>query len=270
LTIKVLIRGGGDLASGVALRLIRCGFNVFITELAQPLAVRRSVAFSDAVYNNSTTIEGFEARLAQNFDEAIALITQGIIPVIIDPDALIINDYNPDIIVDGRMLKTKSDFFIDSDFPIIIGLGPGFESGINCHAVIETNRGHRLGRVLWEGCAEMNTGMPEEIHGQRGERVLRSPENGMFLSDLSIGDYVLKGQVLFSVNNQSVQAPFSGFVRGLIHNGLTVTRGLKVGDIDPRNEPFLINNVSDKALAIGGGVLEAILSCKDLRVRLGN
>jgi xanthine dehydrogenase accessory factor len=268
--VKVLIRGGGDLASGVALRLFRSGFWVIITELDEPLTVRRSVSFSEAVYRNEVSIEGVQARLVNDYQEAGLIIHQGMIPVIIDQDAAIKNEYNPDVIIDSRMLKAPSELYISGHSPFIIGVGPGFQVGKDCHAVIETKRGHYLGRVLWEGSAERDSGLPEAIHDQRSERVLRSPGNGIFHSDLSIGDQILEGQNIFSVGNILVYSPFSGIVRGLIHDGITVNKGLKVGDIDPRNDKNLIHFVSDKALAVGGAVLEAILSQGDLRTKLAN
>jgi xanthine dehydrogenase accessory factor len=254
--MNVLIRGGGDIASGVALRLHRAGYLVFITELAQPLAVRRTVSFSEAVYEGEWTVEGVTARKAETDSEAIELLQDGIIPVLVAPDLESVSlDYS--ILIDARLLKIVEDTRL---FPqtLTIGLGPGFIAGVNCHAAIETNRGHTLGRAYWEGSASPDTSNPEGDP----RRVLRAPIDGIITAHVKIGHHVEGGQEVASVADVSVTSPFNGIVRGMIRPGLKVSKGLKIGDIDSRDDPNLCKLVSDKALAVGGGVLEAILSYK--------
>lgn len=263
----VLIRGGGELASGVALRLHRAGINLVITELPQPLAVRRWVAFAEAVYQGEVTIEGVSACLVENIDQAAEILATGAIPVLVDPEASVREALNPLVLVDARLTKRPS-FEKLSATPLVIGLGPGFVAGSNCHAAIETNRGHFLGRVIWQGSPEPDTGVPEGVASRSADRVLRAPVEGEFQPHASIGDLVSAGDLIATVDGQEILAPFQGVVRGLIHGGLDVRGGLKVGDVDPRGDPRYCSTVSDKSLAVGGGVLEAILSRPDLRRRL--
>lgn len=267
MSLIVLLRGGGDVASGVALRLMRAGLQVVITELAHPMAVRRLVAFGEAVYAVEVTVEGLTARLAKDPRQACEYLTKGIIPVLIDPSAACRKVFNPSVLVDGRMTKQPPDLGMDSA-PLVIGLGPGFRAGLDCHAVVETNRGHSLGRVIWSGSAEADTGLPEPVQDLRAERVLRAPASGILDGCANIGDILEKDQCIASVNGITVQAPFKGVLRGLLHPGLQVRQGVKIGDLDPRLDPDFCRMVSDKALAVGGGVLEAILSRPDLRERL--
>lgn len=272
--VLTLIRGGGDLASGVALRLHRAGLSLLITELARPLVVRRLVSFAEAVYAGQVEVEGARARLAQTFEEAVQFLEGGTIPVLVDPQAQVLRAARraspeaagPLIVVDARMTKRRPEF----EFPaeLLIGLGPGFVAGVNCHAAIETNRGHGLGRVLWQGSPEADTGIPEAVVERRSERVLRAPASGRLETFVEIGEHVSPGQEVAAVDGQPVLAPFQGVVRGLLHHGLNVTPGMKLGDVDPRDDPRLSRMVSDKALAIGGGVLEAILTRVDLRRQL--
>lgn len=267
MAIRVLIRGGGDLASGVALRLVRCGMQVVITELPEPLAVRRSVAFAEAVFQSEVKIEEVTGRRVEGIEEAVALIKAGIVPVIVDAGAEIRHAWRPDIIVDGRMTKQPPELEIDAA-PMVIGLGPGFTAGRDCHAVVETMRGHYLGRVYWEGSAEKDTGLPEPVYTFQAERVLRAPANGVLTNYKKIGDLIQQGETISSVNGVVLQAKFSGILRGLLKEGLPVYMGMKIGDLDPRLDERLVTKVSDKALAIGGGVLEAILSRSEMRVKL--
>lgn len=259
----ILIRGGGDLASGVALRLRRVGLKVLISELAQPLAVRRSVSFAEAVYEGQVMVEGVTARLVEH-EQIQAALDAGEIPVIIDPDASILTELPFLIVIDARLIKLPPSP-LPVDVALHIGLGPGFHAGRNCHAVIETRRGHTQGRVYWDGPTQPDSGQPEG--DQR--RVLRAPANGRIFGYTQIGDHVIVGQEIAVISDQyPVVSPFDGVLRGLIRPGLHVTAGLKIGDVDPRNEPDLCNLVSDKALAIGGGVLEAIFSRGELRGKL--
>ncbi len=257
--VLVLIRGGGDLASGVASRLAHCGFPVVITELAQPLMVRRTVCFGEAVYAGEVTVEDLRARRVAGVRAARAALAAGVIPVLIDEAGACRAELAPRVLVDAIMAKRNTGTRLD-DAELVIGLGPGFTAGIDCHAVIETNRGHWLGRTIWAGQAEPDTGTPGEIAGRRAERVLRAPADGALTAQAAIGDRVVPGQVLAAVNGAPIQAQVAGVLRGLLHPGLVVKAGVKVGDVDPRAEPAHCFTVSDKSLAVGGGVLEAILT----------
>jgi len=265
----VLIRGGGDLASGVALRIHRVGIRLVITELAQPLAVRRLVSFSEAVTQGEVHIEGISARRARDFEEAAKILLTGTIPVLVDPETTIRNAPRFSIlaIVDARMTKRPPDLGMDAA-PLVIGLGPGFVAGENCHAVIETHRGHDLGRVLWVGMAEPDTGIPGKVGDQQYDRVLRAPASGLLLETLEIGSRVNTGSQIATVGGTSIMAPFEGVLRGILPEGMHVVAGMKVGDLDPRKKVRMAVTVSEKSLAIGGGVLEALLSRPEIRERL--
>lgn len=263
----VLLRGGGDLASGVALRLHRAGIKVVITELPEPLAVRRTVSFSEAVYEGLHSVEGVKARLVKR-DQLSAALDAYEIPVLVDPNADILTfDVRPLtflIVIDARLIK-QPPAPLPIDVPLHIGLGPGFHAGRDCHAVIETRRSHTLGRVYWTGITQADSGEPE---GDR-RRVLRAPSDGVLAAHAKIGEHVEEGQVVSVISDQfSVLSPFRGVLRGLIRPGLHVTKGIKIGDVDPRDDPFACALVSDKALSIGGGVLEAILSREEIREKL--
>lgn len=260
----VLIRGGGDLASGIALRLHRAGLRLAISELEQPLAVRRTVAFSEAVYQGKMTIEGRTAVRASS-DEIHAVESRNEIPVLVDPRADILNDarYSFLTVVDARMEK-REPAPLPSQVPLHIGLGPGFHAGRDCDAVIETRRSHALGRVYWSGATQADSGLPEGDP----RRVLRAPADGVVAALASIGDHVTAGQPVAEVGGNAVTSPFDGVLRGLIRPSLFVTEGTKIGDVDPRDDPAACYLVSDKALAVGGGVLEAILSRESLRGKL--
>ncbi len=268
----ILIRGGGDLATGVALRLIRTGLRVVVTEIAQPLAVRRTVSFAEAVYAGEITVEGVPAhRVADPTDSFRILMVLGKqqIPVLVDPDCSSAKALHASVVVDARMLKRPPEP-IGYVPQLYLGLGPGFEAGVNCQAVVETRRGAMLGRVYWRGGPDPDTGQPEGDP----QRVLRAPADGTFIAHKQIGEHCEKGELIAevqpSIENQQSQilSPFPGILRGLLHSGLNVPRGLKIGDIDTRDDPRLCQMVSDKALAVGGGVLEAILSRPELRATL--
>jgi len=267
----ILIRGGGDLASGVALRLYRAGLRLLITELPQPLVVRRMVSFAEAVYSGQANVEGVRARLVRNFKQALEVIEMGDVPVLVDPGAQALHAFQSngtgphlEVLIDARMTKRPPEIEMDAA-PLFIGLGPGFVAGENCHAVIETNRGHLLGRVIWQGAPESDTGVPESVAQHRSDRVLRSPAAGALQALAEIGEHLLPGQVVATVNGQKVLAPFQGVLRGIVHSGLNVQPGAKIGDVDPRDDPRYCTLVSDKSLAVGGGVLEAILSRPEMR-----
>jgi xanthine dehydrogenase accessory factor len=266
----VLIRGGGDLASGVAFRLYKAGFRIVITELSKPLTVRRLASFSEAIYAGEITLEGIVAKRVNEIDDplrVLQLISKGRIPVMVDPDGKSIQSVHPSVIVDARMLKSAPEALRHSA-KLYIGLGPGFIGGNNCHAAIETQRGPWMGRVLWDGPAQSDSGVPESIGNIQIERVLYSPSDGFLEPVKTIGDFVQEGELVAEINHQPVIAPFKGILRGLIHPEVEIRKGMKIGDLDPRNDPDLCNHISDKALAIGGGVLEAILSKPELRPHL--
>lgn len=265
----VMIRGGGDLATGVAVRLHRAGFPVVVLEIEQPLAVRRLVAVAEAVYAGRAVIEGIEAVRAGSVDEARRLLSGGSLPVLVDPRADSRELLRPAVIVDGRMRKAPSELPLDAA-PLVVGLGPGFAAGVDCHCVVETHRGHRLGRVVWDGEASRDTAVPEAVEGHAVDRVLRAPRAGVVRGLRQIGSLVRRGDPLLAVDGAEVRAPFDGALRGLIHDGVRVEAGTKVGDLDPRLEPAYCREISDKSLAVGGGVLEAILSRPALRRALAD
>jgi xanthine dehydrogenase accessory factor len=265
----VLLRGGGDLATGVALRLHRAGIKLVISELAQPLAVRRTVSFAEAVYEGRHTIEEVTARLVEQ-DQVSAVIDADEIPILVDPNADVLTQLQFLVVVDARVIK-QTPSPLPVEVPLHIGLGPGFHAGRNCHAVVETRRSHTLGRVYWTGAAQADSGQPE---GDR-RRVLRAPQDGVIIGYKKIGDHCEEGEVIAEIQadreasaSKQVTSPFKGVLRGLIRPGLHVTKGLKIGDVDPRDDPSACFLVSDKALAIGGGVLEAILTREEIRNKL--
>ena len=266
----ILILGAGDLASGVALRLHRAGLKVVMTELPQPLAVRRLVCFSEAVYTGEATVEGVSAKRVKDPTDnlrVLMVLTKGSIPLLVDPQAESVKAIHPTVVVDARMTKKRAEL-ISTPIQLIIGLGPGFVPGENCHAAIETSRGHMLGRVYWQGAPQEDTGVPDEVSQHRAERVLRAPAGGLLETHAEICDHLYEGQLVAEVAGQQVLAPFAGTLRGLLRPGVEVQPGLKIGDVDPRDDPLYCTLVSDKSLAVGGGVLEAILSRAELRPHL--
>ena len=257
-----LVKGAGDLATGVSLRLHRAGFSVVMTEIALPTPVRRTVAFAEAVYDGSAVVEDSEAVLAEGKEDVRVALAEGKLPVLVDPEAICRVWLNPDVLVDAIIAKRNLGTSL-GDAPAVVALGPGFVAGRDCHAVVETMRGHTLGRVIWEGEALPNTGVPGEVGGKAAERVLRAPGTGVFRAVAEIGDMVTSGQVVGYVGDLPLMSSIDGVLRGLLRSGLEVTPGFKTGDVDPRAARNHCFTVSDKALAIGGGVLEA--AC----VRLG-
>lgn len=253
-----LIRGAGDLASGIALRLWRAGFDVVMTEIACPTTIRRTVAFSEAVLRGETAVEGVTARRAENAAEARRLLDAGVLPVLVDPLCACREELGPDALVDAILAKRNTGTAI-GDAPVVVGVGPGFTAGVDCHAVVETMRGHTLGRVIYEGSALPNTNIPGLIGGYAGERVLRAPADGVFSSVRTIGDIVSEGDTVGFAGGQPMVCTIGGVLRGLIADGVPVRKGMKAGDVDPRGDASYCHTSSDKALAVGGGVLEAIL-----------
>lgn len=259
-----LLRGGGDLATGIAWRLTRAGWRVVVCELAAPLTVRRTVAVSSAIGEGSIEVEGMRAELAPSPGAAVALAASGVVAVVVSPELPAVG---ADVVVDARLAKRNIDTTL-TDASLVVGVGPGFTAGVDCHAVVETQRGHHLGRVFWRGSAAPNTGTPGVVGGKGAERVLRAPSDGTVDWRTAIGELVRSGDVVGTMaatvapgqGQAEIKAPFDGVIRGLIAADVQVKAGLKIGDVDPRCEPSLCHEISDKALAVGGGVVEAVLS----------
>ncbi len=263
----VLLWGGGDLASGVVMRLHAVGIRTLVVEKDQPMVVRRTVSFANAVFEGKMQVEDVTGVLIQTPNEMMSIWGQDQVPVIVDPELTLLAEHPPLVLVDARMRKKYVPLDLNTA-EMVIGLGPGFVVDDNCHAAVETNRGHFLGRVYWEGSPEADTGVPGKVQAYARERVLHAPTAGTIQTLKAIGDQVDKGQPILEVGGEQVLAPFDGVLRGLIHDGVQVRKGLKVGDVDPRHETFRCWTVSEKSLAIGGGVLEAILSKSSLRKQI--
>ncbi|MDP2725539.1 MAG: selenium-dependent molybdenum cofactor biosynthesis protein YqeB [Syntrophales bacterium] len=257
--IMVGIKGAGEMASGVAWRLWQANIRrIFMLEVPQSLAVRRKVSFCEAIYDGMIEVDGVPACLVESAAGIYRAWEKGCIAVSVDPGWKLIAEMAPQVVIDAIIAKRNLGTRIN-DAPLVIGLGPGFTSGEDVHMVIETNRGHNLGRVLVVGAAEANTGIPGEIGGYSTERVLRAPGPGIFRALKRIGDKVQKGEPVGDVEGREVAAGITGVIRGLLRDGTEVDRGAKLGDIDPRGDAGYCYTVSDKALAIGGATLEAIL-----------
>jgi len=254
----VFIRGAGDIASGIALRLYRAKMNVVMTDLPQPTAIRRTVCFSQAIVKGECTVEGVTARYARGAAEVSEILAAGEIPVLADPDCKSLGGIRPDALVDAILAKRNLGTKI-TDAPIVIGVGPGFTAGVDCHAAVETMRGHTLGRVIYKGSPIPNTNIPGLIGGFAGERVLRAPDDGVFHLLRDIGSIVKAGETVGEVNGKPMNCTISGVLRGILPEGTPIHRGMKSGDVDPRCKPEYCLSASDKALAVGGGVLEAVL-----------
>ena len=254
----VLIRGAGDLATGIALRLFRSHLRVVMTDLPQPTAIRRTVCFSQAILYGSYQVEDVTAERAETEDDVRRILAAGQIPVLADPRAACRAWLRPDVVVDAILAKKNLGTAI-TDAPLVIGVGPGFCAGKDCHAVIETMRGHTLGRAYYTGSALPNTAIPGLVGGYAGERVLRAPCEGAFRGIATIGDHVEEGQVVAYVDETPVVATLTGVLRGLLADGVQAKAGLKCGDVDPRDDNGYCQLVSDKGLSVAGGVVEAIL-----------
>lgn len=256
----VLVKGAGEQASAVAHRLFRCGYRVMMTDLERPTAIRRTVSFCAAVYEGAIEIEGVRGvgyRLHEL--EALPAGSWDHLPVFIDPESRLVALWRPHAIVDGRILKANLDNRL-TDARLVIGLGPGLEAGRDVHFVVETNRGHHLGRIVARGFTAADTGQPGEIGGYRQERLLRAPESGVFESRQRIGNLVAAGEVIGRVAGVDVAARIAGVLRGLLWSGLEVTAGQKLADVDPRGDPTLCTTLSDKARTLSGSVLEILLA----------
>lgn len=255
----VVIRGAGDIATGVALRLFRSGMQIVMCDLPIPISIRRTVCFSEAIRLGSYSVEGVEAVKATDPQEALKLAQSHKIAVLADPEANCIKELKPQVVVDAILAKKNLGTTKDMA-PVVIACGPGFEAQKDCDAVIETMRGHYLGRVWYFGKPIPNTAVPGLIGGYAGERVMRAPADGTFEGVASIGDMVHQGDVCGTVAGKPMLATLGGVVRGLIQTGAHVHKGMKSGDVDPRGVVAYSRCASDKAIAVGGGVLEAILN----------
>ncbi|TKB51852.1 selenium-dependent molybdenum cofactor biosynthesis protein YqeB [Ferrimonas aestuarii] len=255
----VYVRGAGDMATGVALRLHNSGYQVVMSDIEKPTAIRRSVAFAQAIFDGQTVVEGVTAQLAKSCSDVFNVLEQNRIAVVVDPETKLLSRLRPQYVVDAILAKRNLGT-TKTMAPVTIGLGPGFTAGEDVHAVIETNRGHHLGRILYQGKTAANTGIPGNISGYTHERVLRAPAAGTMINKVKLGDIVAEGDLIAQVGDHKVVAPLSGMVRGLLTDGLEVTEGFKIGDIDPRGEDADFTTVSDKARAISGSVLEAMMA----------
>ena len=257
--LRVVLRGAGELASAVAWRLYRANIRrLVMLEIPAPLAVRRSVCFCEALHQGWQTVEGVQAVKAADVSGIERAWDTGQIPVLVDPEARLLPRLAPDVLVDATLAKRNLGTRL-GDARLVVGLGPGFSAGCDVHRVIETNRGHNLGRVIAAGAAEADTGIPATIAGYSRERVLRSPAAGVFSTPRRIGERVRSGEAVGAVAGAAVTVRLDGILRGLIRPGTPVTAGLKLGDVDPRGEESYCHTISDKARAVAGGVLEAIL-----------
>lgn len=260
--MKVLIKGAGDLATGIAVRLYNSGFSIVMTDIEIPTAVRRTVSFSRAVYEETAKVESVTAVLCHGIDEVNKAVEDKRIAVLVDVNADIRSEWKPDVVVDAIIAKANLGTTID-DATIVIGVGPGFTAGSDCHCVVETKRGHYLGKCIYEGSAIANTGIPGDIGGYTVERILRAPAEGIFKPAVNIGDIVKKDGICGYVDDVPMKSLIDGVVRGLLQEGVIVHKGMKTGDVDPRCAVEHCFTVSDKARSIGGGVLEAIMHLSD-------
>lgn len=266
----VIVRGGGDIATGTIYKLYQCGFSVLILEIEHPSAIRRNVAFSEAVYEGTQKVEDVTCYLAKNFDEAVSFLEAGKLTMLIDPKGESISKLQPMVVVDAILAK-KNLGTSKEMANITVALGPGFEAGVDVDAVIETMRGHSLGKVIYKGKAIKNTGVPGAIAGYTKERVIHSIEKGVLWNRKKITDIVKQGEVIAVIEKDGEQIPVTatidGLLRGLIRDGYPVTKGFKIADIDPRVQEYdNCFTISDKARCIAGGVLEAILHLKTIKI----
>jgi len=255
---KALVRGGGDIATGTIHRLVKSGFKVLVTEIETPTVIRLNVAAANAIYEGDFVVEGVTYAKIERSDEVDATQEAGKIPVLIDPQMSILKTYQPDLVVDAVLAKRNLGTTVDMA-PVVIALGPGFEAGFDCDAVIETARGHDLGRIFYHGKASDDTGIPGDILGYAEERILRSTGVGKVVLNKRIGDHVEAHDLIGTTGGVPFYSNISGVIRGLIHEDVSVKMGMKIGDVDPRDDYNACNAISDKARALGGSVLEAYL-----------
>jgi xanthine dehydrogenase accessory factor len=256
--LVILIRGGGEIASGVAHKLAHAHFRVCLTEVPHPLAVSRGVAFCEAIYDGEKKVEGVTAKRVESASEIAGAWQENELPIIVDPEALVKNSLKPQVLIDAIMAKKNLGTRI-TDAPLVIGLGPGFTAGSDVHMVVETNHSENLGRVILEGEAEKDTGIPIAIAGLTSERALHAPEKGLFQTDKEIGDLITAGEVVASVAGQPVKAEIDGIMRALLRSGIVVEKGTKLGEIDPAGNKEACFTIRPKMRTIAGGVLEAIM-----------
>jgi xanthine dehydrogenase accessory factor len=256
--LVILVRGAGEMATGVAHRLASCHFKVCMTETSNPQAVRREVAFSEAIFDGEKEVEGITAKRVESTDQITDVWRENKIPILIDPEAKVRDFLKPDVLVDATLAKKNLGTKM-TDAPMVIGLGPGFHAGKDVHLVIETNRGHNLGRIIAKGEAEPNTGIPGSIAGYTEERVIRAPRTGNFKALKKIGDGIHTNEKVGMVENVAVRSRIAGVLRGLLRNGSEVWKGMKLGDVDPRGIESHCYTISDKGRTISGGVLQALL-----------
>ena len=262
----VVVRGGGDIATGTIYKLYKCGFKVLILETETPSAIRRNVAFSEAVYEGTQTVEDMTCYLASDYHEVKKMLEEGKLTIFVDPDGSCLKEFKPIAVVDA--ILAKKNLGTNKEMAdIVIGLGPGFEAGKDVHAVIETMRGHNLGRIIYDGAAIENTGIPATICGYGKERVIKSPAEGILINIRTISEQVNKGDMVAVIKTEKedipVVASMDGILRGMIRNNYPVTKGFKIADIDPRlSEEDNCYTISDKARCIAGGVLEAIMNLR--------
>jgi len=253
-----LIKGGGEVATGVAHRLFRAHFKVCLTETPNPQAVSRGVSFSEAVYDGEKEVEGVVAKLVKSASEILTVWGEDKLPIIVDPETAIKDTLHPSILVDAIMAKRNTGTRL-TDADLVIGLGPGFQAGRDAHLVVETNNSERLGEVIFAGEAEKNTGIPIAIDGLTSERVLHSSSDGLFVTKREIGERVAAGEVIASVGRQELKAPIGGVVRALLRSGIQVKEGTKLAEIDQVASKEICYSIRARVRAIAGGVLEAIL-----------
>jgi xanthine dehydrogenase accessory factor len=256
--VVILIRGAGEMATGVAHRLVSCRFKVCMTETSNPQAVRREVAFSEALFDSEKEVEGITAKRVESADHISEVWRDGKIPLLIDPEAEVKDFLKPDVLIDATLAKKNLGTKI-TDAPLVIGLGPGFHAGRDVHLIIETNRGHNLGKIISNGEAELNTGIPGAIGGYTEERVIRAPKDGSFKALKKIGDGVRANEKVGIIENMPVRSRIAGVIRGLLRDGTEVWKGMKLGDVDPRGIKGHCYTISDKGRTISGGVLQALL-----------
>lgn len=262
----IIVRGGGDIATGTIYKLHKCGFKVLVLETAKPSAIRRNVSLCEAVYSGRQQVEDLSCTLAENFAQAQKLLLKEGIAMVVDPQCSAVEHFKPFCVVDAVIAKKNLGMHMDMA-PVTIALGPGFEAGVDVHAVVETMRGHNLGRVIYSGFAAENTGIPGAIKGYARERVIHSPAKGILRNVKSITDRVTQGEVIALIETENgkveVKATIDGILRGLIRDGYPVTEGFKIADIDPRKEEYSnCFTISDKARCIAGGVVEAVMHLK--------